>query len=89
MEASRTPNRRRWSPIRKAQVVVTAFGLLLTAAYVIGDALQIALPRSHLSGLAFAVGLLLERPSEVFASLLGIYAKSWLLGMARSRTFHQ
>ena len=73
MENPRILNWRRWSPIRKAQVVLTAFGFLLTVGFVLGDALQITLPRSQLSALVFDLGLLLERPSGVLASLLGIY----------------
>ncbi len=73
MEDSRILNWRRWSPIRKSQVVVTGLGSLLTAAFVLGDALQITLPRNWLCNQLWGIGMLLEVPSEAVASFLGIW----------------
>ena len=65
-------NWRRWSPIRKAQVVATAFGLLLTAGFMIYDALPIEVPRNWLSAQLWGVGMALGCPTEAVVRLLGL-----------------
>ena len=72
MEDSRILNWRRWSLTRKTQVVGTAFGFLLTAAFMLGDALQITLPRNWLGNQIWGVGMLLGRPTDAVLRLLGV-----------------
>src|SRR6266567_4438778 len=73
MENSRILNWRRWSPTRKTQVTVTAFGFLLTAGFMLFDALQITLPHNWLGNQIWGIGMLLECPSDPIARFLGIW----------------
>jgi hypothetical protein len=64
--------RRRWSPVRKAQVITAVLGFIVTSALLIFDALQIEIPRDSPFGFLFGVGLLLFLPADRLANALGI-----------------
>jgi hypothetical protein len=72
MENSPILNWRRWSPTRKTQVIVTAFGFLLTAGFMIYDVLPIEVPRNWVSNQLWGIGTALGCPTEAVVRLLGL-----------------
>lgn len=81
MENSRILNWRRWSPIRKAQVVVTALVAFVTLAMVAYDAIGVMRwehehkpigPQSGYSYMVFDTFLLLMVPADRLAHAMGI-----------------
>ncbi len=73
--------RKRWSVLRRTQIGVTAFGVLVTAAFLSFDAMQIELPKySAMSDFVFQTGMLLLTPTLLIGQALGLGYYGRLVG---------